>query len=100
MTRPKLTHLSTFFERNSLNPSPPLSLPLSVPFLLLKFDQTRKDAVSEEPRCQLWHNSIHPSLMWQVPPTAKLQLLHCGLLITVDKHAGGDRPLSTSIRTN
>lgn len=99
MTRPKLTHLSTFFERNSPNPSPTLSLPLSVPFLLLKFDQTRKDAVSEEPS-QLWHNSIHPSLMWQVPLTAKLQLLHCGLLITVDKHAGGDRPLSTSIRTN
>ncbi|KAK2890176.1 hypothetical protein Q8A73_018476 [Channa argus] len=69
-----------------------LFLPIALLQKFMIFDQIRKDAVSEVLVCQAWHIAIHSSLMWQGPPTAKPPLLLHRLLITVDKHTGGEAP--------
>lgn len=81
----KMKHWWSLLQINSLNVSRSLCL--------LKFlTKIGKDALSEVYVCQAWHIAIHSSLMCQGPPTAKPLLLLHRLLITVDKHAGGDPP--------
>lgn len=80
-----MKHWWSLLQINSLNVSRSLCL--------LKFlTKIGKDALSEVYVCQAWHIAIHSSLMCQGPPTAKPLLLLHRLLITVDKHAGGDPP--------
>lgn len=99
----KLKHWSSLLQLNSLSISLSLSHSFSLPPKVLT--KSKRMLCLQCLVCQAWHIAIHSCLMWQCPPTAKPPLLLHRLLITVDKHAGGDPPPHThtslsSIHTN
>lgn len=89
----KLKHWSSFLQLNSLSISLSLSHSFSLPPKVLT--KSKRMLCLQYLVCQAWHIAIHSCLMWQCPPTAKPPLLLHRLLITVDKHAGGDPPPHT-----